>query len=49
MYFKRNVRGIQTEWWYHRFGCELWFLADRDTSNNRVIETRLPAPARSEW
>ena len=49
IYFRRNVRGVQTEWWYHRFGCELWFLAERDTSDNRVIETRLPEPSRSEW
>ena len=49
VYFRRNVRGAQTEWWYHRFGCELWFLAERDTSDNRVIETRLPESSGSEW
>jgi sarcosine oxidase subunit delta len=49
VYFRRNVRGVQSEWWYHRFGCELWFLAERDTRDNRVVETRLPASSRSEW
>lgn len=49
VYFRRNVAGVQSEWWYHRYGCELWFLADRDTRDNRVIETRLPPSSRSEW
>ena len=26
----------------HRFGCELWFLADRDTRTNEVLRTELP-------
>ncbi|MDP9284093.1 MAG: sarcosine oxidase subunit delta [Actinomycetota bacterium] len=33
---------MQREWWYHRFGCELWFLADRDTRTNEVLRTELP-------
>ena len=49
VYFRRNVAGVQSEWWYHRYGCELWFLADRDTRDNRVIETRLPPSSRSDW
>src|SRR5438132_9346046 len=44
VYFRRNVAGVQREWWYHRFGCELWFLADRDTRTNEVIRTELPQP-----
>jgi sarcosine oxidase subunit delta len=42
VYFRRNVAGVQREWWYHRFGCELWFLADRDTRTNEVLRTELP-------
>ena len=49
VYFRRNTRGVQSEWWYHRFGCELWFLAERDTSNNRVLNTSLPPSNQSEW
>jgi len=26
--------GRQIEWWYHRSGCQSWFLAERDTLNN---------------
>ena len=46
VYFRRNVAGIQREWWYHAFGCELWFLAERDTRTNDVLKTELP-PARA--
>jgi heterotetrameric sarcosine oxidase delta subunit len=42
VYFRRNVAGIQREWWHHRFGCELWFLAERDTRTNEVLRVELP-------
>src|SRR5215210_5247952 len=44
VHFRRNVAGVQREWWYHRFGCELWFLAERDTRTNEVLGTELPQP-----
>ena len=34
VYFRENKMGHQTEWWYHRSGCQSWFLAERDTKNN---------------
>jgi sarcosine oxidase, subunit delta len=40
-YFRRNVAGVQREWWYHRSGCREWFLADRDTRTNEVLMTAL--------
>ena len=48
-YFRRNVAGVQREWWYHRSGCRVWFLAERDTRTNEVQWTALPseAPARA--
>jgi sarcosine oxidase subunit delta len=45
VYFRRNVAGVQREWWYHRFGCEIWFLADRDTRTNEVVRVVLPERA----
>ncbi len=36
VYFRRNVNGWQTEWWYHRDGCAKWFLAERHTLTNDV-------------
>ncbi len=41
-YFRRNVAGVQREWWYHRSGCRAWFVAERDTRTNQVILTALP-------
>jgi sarcosine oxidase subunit delta len=42
VYFRANVAGVQREWWYHRAGCGLWFLAERDTRTNDVLRTELP-------
>ena len=42
-YFRRNVAGVQREWWYHRSGCRAWFYAERDTTTNEVLKTELPA------
>ncbi|NUR76678.1 MAG: sarcosine oxidase subunit delta [Thermoleophilia bacterium] len=42
VYFRDNVAGIQREWWYHRAGCGSWFLAERDTRTNEVLQTELP-------
>ena len=41
-YFRRNVAGVQREWWYHRSGCRAWFQAERDTRTNEVIEIYPP-------
>ena len=41
VYFRRNVAGVQREWWFHRFGCEVWFQAERDTRTNEVLTTEL--------
>jgi heterotetrameric sarcosine oxidase delta subunit len=46
VYFRDNVAGVQREWWYHRIGCGLWFVAERDTRTNAVLSVEIPAPAR---
>ncbi len=43
LYFRENVAGVQREWWYHRFGCQTWFLAERDTRTNEVLKVESPA------
>ncbi len=48
LYFRRNVAGVQREWWYHRLGCQTWFQAERDTRTNEVLVTELPEPAPGE-
>ena len=41
VYFRKNVAGVQREWWFHRFGCEQWFQAERDTRTNEVLKSEL--------
>lgn len=45
VYFRRNVAGLQREWWVHRSGCRQWFLAERDTRTNEVLWTARPEDA----
>lgn len=42
LYLRRNAAGPQQEWWYHRRGCQTWFLATRDTRTNLVSEVEMP-------
>ena len=44
VYFRRNVAGVQREWWYHRVGCGLWYVAERDTRTNEVLRVEIPTP-----
>jgi sarcosine oxidase subunit delta len=37
LYFRRNVAGVQREWWYHRAGCRCWFTVDRDTTTCEIV------------
>jgi heterotetrameric sarcosine oxidase delta subunit len=46
VYFRDNVAGVQREWWYHRIGCGVWFVAERDTRTNEVLKTEIPEPQR---
>src|SRR5437867_12087178 len=32
VYWRDNSPGMQKEWWYHKLGCKLWFIAERNTS-----------------
>jgi heterotetrameric sarcosine oxidase delta subunit len=48
LYFRANVAGVQREWWYHRFGCQTWFRAERDTRTNEVLRTELTTPPGGE-
>ena len=41
-YFRRNVAGVQREWWFHRSGCRLWLQALRNTTTNEVLEAFFP-------
>ncbi len=45
LYMRPNRMEFQAEWWYHRAGCGLWFLAERHTRTNQVRRTYLPRTA----
>jgi heterotetrameric sarcosine oxidase delta subunit len=44
VYMRQNKAGVEAEWWYHRAGCGLWFLAERDTRTNEVLKTYVWRP-----
>ena len=46
LYLRANRLGFQKEWWYHRAGCGLWFLAERHTRTNQVTATYRWPPER---
>jgi len=48
LYMRPNRQGVQSEWWYHRAGCGLWFLAERHTYTGQVTRTWLPENAKSD-
>jgi sarcosine oxidase subunit alpha len=43
LYYRVNSAGPEVEWWYHRDGCQEWFLAVRDTRTNAFQTSYLPA------
>lgn len=38
LYTRRNVQGVQTEWWYHT-ACSSWFIAERHTKTQGIVGT----------
>jgi heterotetrameric sarcosine oxidase delta subunit len=46
-YFRRNVAGVQREWWFHRSGCRAWFIAERDTRTNEVLSIARPGDGKA--
>ena len=42
VFFRENVDGWQSEWWYHRDGCQRWLVAERNTSTNEIRSTSWP-------
>ena len=39
VYMRDNALGLHREWWYHRSGCKLWFVAERHTKTHEITET----------
>ena len=45
LYFRRNVAGVQREWWDHSLGGETGDQAERDTRTNEVLKTEIVQPS----
>lgn len=45
VYMRANKNGLQKEWWFHRAGCQLWFLAERHTMTNEIARTYIWQPS----
>jgi sarcosine oxidase, subunit delta len=43
LYMRKNVLGIQREWWYHD-DCGCWFIAERHTKTYDVMSTYFWTP-----
>jgi len=41
---RKNIGGVQKEWWYHQAGCGLWFTIHRDTLINREVSSQEKIP-----
>ena len=46
LYLRKNKLGVQQEWWYHRAGCGLWFMAERHTKTQVIEKTYFWEPAK---
>jgi heterotetrameric sarcosine oxidase delta subunit len=44
VYLRDNPLGVVREWWYHRAGCGLWFIAERHTKTHVVERTSIWTP-----
>jgi heterotetrameric sarcosine oxidase delta subunit len=39
IYLRDNPLGVMREWWYHRAGCGVWFIAERHTKTHQIERT----------
>ncbi len=40
VYFRDNIRGMQTETWHHVNGCRMWIVVERDTMSHEIRSVR---------
>jgi len=48
LYRRRNPRGVLHEWWYHRLGCGVWFIAERHTQTHALHSVRRWSPPEAD-
>jgi sarcosine oxidase, subunit delta len=39
LYERTNIDGVERAWWFHWNGCRRWFQVERDTRDNRVLQS----------
>ena len=39
-FMRGNTEGVQTERWFHLFGCRRWLTVQRDTRTDEIFEIR---------
>ena len=44
LYLRNNPLGTLREWWNHRAGCGIWFIAERHTKTHDVLKTYIWSP-----
>jgi sarcosine oxidase, subunit delta len=37
-FMRANPEGVQTERWFHLFGCRRWLTVSRDTRDNTIVD-----------
>jgi sarcosine oxidase subunit delta len=45
LYVRRNARGMQSERWFHAYGCRRWFNVARDTVTHEITRAYPMGPA----
>ena len=46
LFFRKNIRGLQSEQWCHTHGCRRWFNVQRDTVTYKIHSVyRMGEPA----
>ena len=38
VFLRENLAGVQTERWFHTYGCRRWLTLRRDTVANRIVD-----------
>ena len=38
LYFRKNIKGLQLERWFHAHGCRRWFNVARDTVTHKIYK-----------
>lgn len=43
-FMRANPEGVQTERWFHLYGCRRWFSIQRDTRSDEIVSAKDVGP-----